>query len=130
MISILTRKYRSTGFTLLEILICMALIAIAFLAVSRLTAQNLDLQAEAQFITMANYLAQDRLSRIQSRGVLEPESVSGNFVDDFPYFRYHEEIEEITDRKDVFKVKVKISLEKPVGTKDLLIETYLYRKKT
>jgi len=126
----LTKNYRSPGFTLLEILICMALIAIAFLAVSRLTAQNLDLQAEAQFITIANYLAQERLSRIQLRGVLEPESISGDFSDDFPYFRYHEEIEEITDRKDVFKVKVKISLEKPVGTKDLLIETYLYRKKT
>jgi prepilin-type N-terminal cleavage/methylation domain-containing protein len=125
----LTRKSRSPGFTLLEILICMALIAIAFLAVSRLSAQNLDLHAEAQFLTTANGLAQERLSRIRSRDTLEPGSISGDFGDDFPYFRYREEIGEITDREGVFKVKITISLEKPDGTKDLLIETYLRREK-
>ncbi|MCP4665616.1 MAG: prepilin-type N-terminal cleavage/methylation domain-containing protein [Deltaproteobacteria bacterium] len=125
----MTRKLRNSGFTLLEILICMALIAIAFLAVSRLSAQNLDLKAEAQFLTMANYLAQERLSRIQARGVLEPDFMSGDFGEDFPYFSYQEEIEEISDREGVFKAKVKISLEERTGTKDLLIETYLYRKK-
>ena len=129
MISILTRKYKSPGFTLLEILICMALIAIAFLTVSRLSARNLDLNAEAQFLTTANYLAQERLSQIRSRGVLEPEFTSGDFGDDFPYFRYQENIEEIVDREGLFKVKVKIGLDKPAGTNDLVIETYLYRKK-
>lgn len=130
MINILTRKRRSRGFTLLEILIAMALIAIAFLAVSRLSAQNLDLQAEAQFITIANYLVQERLSRIQARTTLEPAFSSGDFGDDFPHFRYHEEIEEVTDRENIFKVKVTISLEIPTGAKDLSIETYLYREKT
>ena len=129
MISILTKKYRNPGFTLLEILICMALIAIAFLAVTRLSAQNLDFKAEAQFLTISNYLAQERLSRIRSRDLLEPESTSGDFGDDYPNFRYREEIEEVMDREGVFKVKVKIGLENPAGTKDLLIETYLYRKK-
>ncbi len=130
MTSILTRKHRNNGFTLLEILICMALISIAFLAVSRLSAQNLDLMEEAQFITLAKYLAQERLSRIQSRDALEPEFISGDFGDDFPYFSYREEIEEITDMENVFKVKVKIILDRPAGTRDLIIEAYLYRKKT
>ena len=107
----------------------MALIAIAFLAVTRLSAQNLDLRAEAQFLTTASYLAQERLARIQSRTELEPDFFSGDFGEDFPYFRYQEEIEEIIDRKGVFKVKVKISLEDPAGLKEMPIETYLYRDK-
>jgi hypothetical protein len=107
----------------------MALIAIAFLAVSRLSAQNLDLLSEAQFITRANYMIQERLSRIQSKSRLEPGFSSGAFDDDFPYFRYQEEIEEITDSEGLFRVRIRIILDIPTGLKDLTIETYLYREK-
>ena len=117
------------GFTLLEIVISLGLMTIALLAVFRLQAQNLDLQSEAQFITIANHLAQDRLSRIQSEGILEEGAFSGEFGDDFPYFSYQGEISEMTAIEHLFKVKVNIILEKGKAMKDLSIETYLYKEK-
>ena len=129
MTSILIRKWNKNGFTLLEIVISLALITIALLAVLRLQAQSLNLQSEAQFTTIANYLAQDRLSRIQSESGLEAGSFSGDFDEDYPYFRYREEIEEITDVENLFKVRVTIFLANEKAENEFLVTTYLYRKK-
>jgi len=129
MTSILIRKWNKNGFTLLEIVISLALITIALLAVLRLQAQSLNLQSEAQFTTIANYLAQDRLSRIQSEKGLEAGSFSGDFDEDYPYFRYREEIEEITDVENLFKVRVTIFLANEKAENEFLVTTYLYRKK-
>jgi prepilin-type N-terminal cleavage/methylation domain-containing protein len=121
MTSILIRKWNKNGFTLLEIVISLGLITIALLAILRLQAQSLNLQSEAQFTTIANYLAQDRLSRIQSE--------KGDFGEDYPYFRYREEIEEITDAENLFKVRVTVFLDDGKAENEFLVTTYLYRKK-
>jgi len=127
MIGILSKRSENRGFTLLEVVISMGLITIALLAVFRLQAQNLSLQSEAQFITLANHLAQDRMSQIQAGDELTEGSSSGDFGDDFPYFSYREEISEMPDLENLFKVKVSVFLDKKDATKDLSIETYLYR---
>jgi len=129
MTSILIRKWNKNGFTLLEIVISLGLITIALLAILRLQAQSLNLQSEAQFTTIANYLAQDRLSRIQSEKGLEAGSFSGDFGEDYPYFRYREEIEEITDAENIFKVSVTVFLDDGKAENEFLVTTYLYRKK-
>jgi type II secretion system protein I len=128
MTNILIRKWNKNGFTLLEIVISMGLITIALLAILRLQAQSLTLQSEAQFTTIAHYLAQDRLSRIQSEKRLEAGSFSGDFGEDYPYFRYREEIEEITDVEDLFKVSVTVFLDDGKAGNQFLVTTYLYRK--
>ena len=67
----MNRKGKDHGFTLLEIVICLGLIALALMAVFHLQAQNLDLQSEAQFMTIATCLLQERLSQIQARETIE-----------------------------------------------------------
>ena len=98
------RTHKKGGFTLLEIMISLGLIAVALLAVLLLQAQSLGLQTEAQFTTVANYLALDRLSRIQSQDKPEAGSFSGDFGPDFPYFRFQEDIEEIMGIDYLIKV--------------------------
>ncbi len=127
MIDTLTSKLQNRGFTLLEIIISMGLITIALLAVFRLQAQNLDLQSEAQFITLANYLAQDRIAQIQAEGELYAGDRSGDFGDDAPHFSYREEITEVTDMEGIFKVRVVIALASGEFVKEFSVETYLYR---
>ncbi len=107
----------------------MALISIALLAVLRLQGSSMDLQSEAQFITTASYLAEDRLSRIQSEGKLEPGTASGDFGRDFPEFRYLEEISKVADTEHFYKVEINILMEGGTSSKDLSTEAYIYRKK-
>lgn len=123
------RKRKHEGFTLLEIVISLGLIAVALLVVFRLQAQNLDLQSEAQFMTISKGLLQDRMSQIASRETLSQGTSTGEMGEDFPDFTYREEISEVADFENLFKVKVGIVLEREKTRKDLWLETYLYREK-
>ena len=127
MTSTLIKKWNKSGFTLLEIVISMGLITIAILAILRLQAQSLTLQSEAQFTTIAHYLAQDRLSRIQSEKELIAGSFTGDFGEEYPSLRYREEIEEIADVKNLFKIMVTIFPDEGKAENQFLVTTYLYR---
>jgi len=126
----LRKKSSNEGFTLLEIVISLGLIAVALLAVFHLQAQNLDLQSEAQFMTLAKCLIQDRISQIACRERLSEGTDTGDMGEDFPDFTYQEEISEVPDVENVYKVRVGIILEREKSRKDLWLETFVYREKT
>ena len=121
---------KDEGFTLLEVVISLGLISIALLAVFHLQAQNLDLQSEAQFMTIAKGLVQERMSQIASRESLSAGTSTGDMGEDFPDFTYREEISEIIELENLFKVRVGIILERENMRKDLWLETHMYREKT
>ena len=123
------KKSRDEGFTLLEIVIALGLIAVALLAVFHLQAQNLDLQSEAQFMTLAKCLIQDRISQISCRETLSEGTVTGDMGEDFPDFTYEEEISQVPEVENVYKVRVGIILEREKARKDLWLETYIYKEK-
>ena len=123
------RNGSKEGFSLLEIIISMGLIAIALLAIFRLQAQNVGLLSEARFMTVATYLAQDRISRILSQSQLRVDSKSDEFGEDYPSFRYREEISEVEDFNNLFKVTVTIMEEEEGAVRDFSLETYVYRGK-
>lgn len=59
---------RSTGFTLVEVLIALAVLAVALAAVMRLMGQAIDLSAALRDRTIALWVAQDRLTLHYARG--------------------------------------------------------------
>lgn len=123
------RKNRDHGFTLLEIIICLGLIALVLVAVFHLQAQNLDLQSEAQFMTTATCLLQGRLSQIQAQENIEEGNNSGDFGKDYPEYTYAQEVSEVPDTGTLYKVRVAVILERDKARRDLWLETYLYRQK-
>ena len=126
---ILSRKGKDHGFTLLEIIICLGLIALVLVAVFHLQAQNLDLQCEAQFMTTATCLLQERLSQIQAQEKIEEGTNSGDFGKDYPDYTYKQEVSEVPDTETLYKVRVAVILERDKARRDLWLETYLYRQK-
>jgi general secretion pathway protein I len=124
------RRGNDRGFTLLEIVICLGLIALVLVAVFHLQAQNLDLQSEAQFVTTATFLLQERFSHIRSLANVEEGTQSGNFGEDYPDYTYSQEVSGVFDIESLYKVRVTVSLEREKVRKDLWIETYLYLQRT
>ena len=120
---------KNHGFTLLEMIICLGLIALVLVAVFHLQGQNLDLQSEAQFMTTATCLLQERLSQIQALEMIEEGTNSGDFGKDFPDYTYTQEVSEVPDTGILYKVKVTVVLERDKAHRDLWLETYLYRQK-
>jgi general secretion pathway protein I len=83
------------GFTLLEIMVAVSLLAIVLTAVYRLHSQTISMNAAARFYSMAPFLAQTRLAQIESN----PDEIglggSGDFGQDFPGYAWTETIEEL-----------------------------------
>jgi general secretion pathway protein I len=127
---ILIKKGRERGFTLLEIIICLGLIALVLVAVFHLQAQNLDLQSEAQFMTTATCLLQERLSQIQALEKIEEGQNTGDFGKEYPDYTYTQEVSEVPETATLYKVRVTVILERDKAHRDLWLETYLYRQKT
>jgi general secretion pathway protein I len=82
------------GFTLLEILAAIAILAIVLTALFRLHLQTLAMGADANFYTAAPLLAQEKIAQIETEGVEQTGSDSGDFGDDFPRYRWESEVTE------------------------------------
>jgi general secretion pathway protein I len=82
------------GFTLLEILAAIAILAIVLTALFRLHLQTLAMGADASFYAAAPLLAREKIAQIESEGIEQPRSDSGDFGDEFPRYRWESDVTE------------------------------------
>ncbi len=78
----------NSGFTLLEVMIAMAIIAITLVVAFGSQSQSLSLASEAKFNTTVALLAQGKIAEIMAE---QPEGLvsdSGYFGEDFPGYRW------------------------------------------
>jgi len=99
------------------------------LAVFHLQAQNLDLQSEAQFMTTATCLLQERLSQIQALERIEEGKNTGDFGEDYPDYTYTQEVSEVPDTETLYKVRATVVLERDKAYRDLWLQTFIFRQK-
>jgi general secretion pathway protein I len=76
-------KREDNGFTLLEVMVAIALIAIALMAVLGSQSQSVSLAGEARFTTTAALLAQSKMAEIESQDPEDLTADSGDFDEDF-----------------------------------------------
>jgi len=80
-------NHRSGGFTLLEVMVATAILAVALTAVLGSQSQSVSLATEARFYTTAPLLAQRKMAELTTR----PETLmsdSGDFGEHFPGFHW------------------------------------------
>lgn len=87
-----TSRHRSAGFTLLEVMIAVAIMAIALTTLYGSQSRSLSHATESHFNIVASSLAAAKLAELQS-GVGEPVTDSGDFGDDFPGYGWQMEVE-------------------------------------
>ena len=82
------------GFTLLEVMIAMAILAIVLVAVYQSQSQSISMAGSSRFLTTASLLAQSRMAEIDAADPREVAAGSGDFGDDVPDYQWQVEIGE------------------------------------
>jgi general secretion pathway protein I len=85
----------SDGFTLLEVLISLAIMAVVLVAVFKLHAQSISMNNTARFHTTAPLLVQQKLSVFKTTPLAELASDSGDFGENFPGYTWQLFIEDV-----------------------------------
>jgi len=83
------------GFTLLEIMVAMAIIAIVLVAVYKMHHQTIDMNNAASFHTRAPLLAQKKIAEIKSRTLNDIADDEGGFGEDFPDYHWQLTVEDV-----------------------------------
>jgi len=82
------------GFTLLEVMIALAILAISLVAVFRSQSQSVSMASEARFLTTASLLAQGKMAELESMKPQELSNGSGGFGTEFPDYLWQVEVKD------------------------------------
>ena len=95
------------GFTLLEVMVSVAIIAIVLVSIIRLQGQTISMNETIRFYTLAPMLAESKLAEIILAGDFDL-SDSGDFGEDYPGYTWKTHMEDL--ELDVFEsplIKIK-----------------------
>lgn len=88
-------KITHKGFTLLEVMVAVALLAIALTTLLGSQSQSVSFANSAKFETMAALLAQSKMSEITMQEGGDLNSDSGDFGEDYPGYFWEVEVSDI-----------------------------------
>lgn len=82
------KRTSEKGFTLLEVMIAMAILAIALVAVFQSQSQSISMAGNARFLTTASLLAQSKMAETETIAMRNIKSEAGDFGRDFPDYAW------------------------------------------
>ena len=119
------------GFTLLEVMAALSIIAIVLVSVYRMHAQTVSMNNEVRFYTTAPMLAQLKMTEMESESLEDMGDDSGDFGDEFPDYRWNVVVDDVESAslgnvaKDLKKIDLLISLNNDEFTYNLRAYRYL-----
>ena len=84
------------GFTLLEVMVAMAIMAIVLVSVYRMHSQTLTMNTAVRFYTQAPLLAQGKLAQLEAASSAIVAGDSGDFGDKFPGYTWNISTDEVS----------------------------------
>jgi len=106
------KTHKNSGFTLLEVMIATAIIAIALVAALGSQSQSVSLANEAKFATTVAFLAQKKMAELEAEDVQDVSSDTGDFGEDFPGYRWESEVDDASlagaDKDHIKKILVSV----------------------
>ena len=104
------------GFTLLEVMIAMAIMAIVLVSVYRLHSQTLSMTTANRFYTQAPLLAQSKMAQLEAMSSDLISGDSGDFGDKFPGYGWSVSTDEVSSEalgeaaEDLKRIDVTVTL--------------------
>jgi len=129
------RACLSAGFTLLEVMVAVTLIAIALVTLIGAQSQSVAIATGSRFDAMASLLAQWKLTELSLQDFAQLNSDTGNFGEEYPHFFWKAEVRELAEdetgikgARDLLKaVDVTISVDQD-KTQTYTVRTIVYKK--
>ena len=118
------------GFTLLEVMVALSIIAIVLVSVYKLHAQTVSMNNEVRFYVTAPMLAQIKMAEIESESLEDIGDDSGDYGDEFPDYRWNIVIDDVESTalgniaKDLKKIDLIISFNNDEFTYNLRAYKY------
>jgi general secretion pathway protein I len=115
------------GFTLLEVMIALAILSLVAVAFLRAQGSSVHLVDESIQISLATLLAKEKMAELESGGFPEPGKNSGSGGEDFPLFHW-EQVISSTEILNVRKAVVRILWMEGTRERSLELTTYFAKK--
>jgi len=118
------------GFTLLEVMVALSIIAIVLVSVYRMHAQTVSMNNEVRFYVTAPILAQIKMAEIKSESLEDIGDDSGDYGDEFPDYRWNMVIDDVESTalgniaRDLKKIDLLISFNNDEFTYNLRAYKY------
>jgi general secretion pathway protein I len=115
---------RQQGFTLLEVMVALAILAITLVVIFSQQATSIDWGNEARIITKATFLAQERMTGVLAQDRLSIGEKEGEAQEEIPPLKWKTMVEEsATDRMK--KITVLVLWKEGDRERDLKLVTYV-----
>lgn len=101
---------REKGFTLLEVMIAMAILATVLVTVFHSQSQSIAMANESRALTTLALLAQSRMAEIEGRQDLSTGQTTGNFGDDFPDYTWTANISQPQGPGSTYLRKIEVTV--------------------
>lgn len=118
---------KSFGFTLLEVMIALAILSLVAVAFLRSQAGSFRLIDEAGYISLATLLAKEKMAELEGKGFSEPGRSSGEGEEGFQDFKW-EKIVSATEVWNVQKVQIKVLWKEGDNERTLELVTYMTKR--
>ena len=115
---------RHRGFTLLEVLVALAILSIALVALISQQAASIDRGNEARIITKAAFVAQERMAGLVAQERLRVGEEEGEVPDSIPPFQWRTVVED-ADTEGMKKITVVVLWKEGDKERDVRYVTYV-----
>ncbi len=109
--------HRTSGFTLLEVMVAASIVAIVFISAFRLHTQTLAMSSSVRFYSTAPMLAQGKLAELENKSPELLSDDSGDFGEDFPGYEWEVGVSDVESEiledtaKDLKRIDLTVSFE-------------------
>ncbi|UCD90533.1 MAG: prepilin-type N-terminal cleavage/methylation domain-containing protein [Desulfobacterales bacterium] len=91
----LSRSNARAGFTLLEIMVSLAIISLVLVSIYRMHAQTISMNYDTRFYATAPFLAQLKLTELENETIENWVDDAGDFGDEYPGYRWVLKIQDV-----------------------------------
>jgi general secretion pathway protein I len=113
------------GFTLLEVLVAVAILAIAMVAILKANVQSLETLTKSRETNTASLLAASKLAEIEAVGVENWSEMRGDFAEDYPDYTWEVETSS-TEVEGLVRVVVTVQRGETTSDSEVKIEELLF----